>query len=217
MLISADTGDDEAIAASGILFHKWREKFNRVSDGGICCLADHDCQSILQDGGASLPLASVHAVLVLLSARTLLAHAQIIVIIAGMETTGLQMVLVTVAGFTFPMQDFYEKILPVSSCFLLTTKGDSIEDIYDTVTQCALISKSAGGIGVAISNVRTKGGYIRGTNGNSNDLVPMLRNFDETARYVDQGGGQHQGSFAMYFEPWHADVFDFLELRKNHG
>merc|ERR1712176_1062815 len=83
--------------------------------------------------------------------------------------------------------------------------------------QCAMISKSAGGIGVAISNIRAKGGYIRGTNGHSNGIVPMLRNFNETARYVDQGGGKRKGSFAMYLEPWHADVFDFLELKKNHG
>jgi len=105
----------------------------------------------------------------------------------------------------------------MSSCFLLTTQGDSIEGIYDTLKQCALISKSAGGIGVAVSNIRAKGSYIRGTNGYSNGLVPMLRNFNETARYVDQGGGKRKGSFAMYLEPWHADVFDFLELRKNHG
>jgi len=96
-------------------------------------------------------------------------------------------------------------------------QSDSIDGIYDTLKQCALISKSAGGIGVAISNVRAKGGYIRGTNGHSNGLVPMLRNFNETARYVDQGGGKRKGSFAMYLEPWHGDVFDFLELKKNHG
>merc|ERR1719330_643839 len=94
---------------------------------------------------------------------------------------------------------------------------DSIEGIYSTLKQCAQISKCAGGIGVAVSNIRAKGGYIRGTNGYSNGLVPMLRNFNETARYVDQGGGKRKGSFAMYLEPWHADVFDFLELRKNHG
>merc|ERR550537_2055238 len=105
----------------------------------------------------------------------------------------------------------------MSSCFLLTMKGDNIEGIYDTLKQCALISKSAGGIGVAISNIRAQGAYIRGTNGYSNGLVPMLRNFNETARYVDQGGGKRKGSFAMYLEPWHSDVFDFLELRKNHG
>jgi len=105
----------------------------------------------------------------------------------------------------------------MSSCFLLTMKDDSIEGIYDTLKQCALISKCAGGIGVAVSNVRAKGGYIRGTNGTSNGLVPMLRNFNETARYVDQGGGRRKGSFAMYLEPWHADIFDFIELRKNHG
>merc|ERR1719343_1539409 len=96
-------------------------------------------------------------------------------------------------------------------------KDDSIEGIFDTLKQCSLISKSAGGIGVAISNVRAKGSYIRGTNGHSNGIVPMLRNFNETARYVDQGGGKRKGSFAMYLEPWHADIFDFLELRKNHG
>ena len=105
----------------------------------------------------------------------------------------------------------------MSSCFLLKMKEDSIEGIYDTLKQCALISKSAGGIGVAISNVRASGSYIRGTNGQSNGLVPMLRNFNETARYVDQGGGKRKGSFAMYLEPWHADVYDFIELRKNHG
>jgi len=105
----------------------------------------------------------------------------------------------------------------MSSCFLLSMKDDSIEGIYDTLRQCALISKCAGGIGLAISNVRAKGSYIRGTNGYSNGLVPMLRNFNETARYVDQGGGKRKGSFAMYLEPWHADLLDFLELRKNHG
>merc|ERR1719510_974074 len=105
----------------------------------------------------------------------------------------------------------------MSSCFLLTMKSDSICGIYDTLKNCALISKEAGGIGVAISNIRASGSYIRGTNGYSNGLVPMLRNFNETARYVDQGGGKRKGSFAMYLEPWHADVFDFLELRKNHG
>jgi len=105
----------------------------------------------------------------------------------------------------------------MSSCFLLTMQSDSIDGIYDTLKKCALISQSAGGIGVAISNVRAKGGYIRGTNGHSNGLVPMLRNFNETARYVDQGGGKRKGAFSMYLEPWHADVFDFLELRKNHG
>merc|ERR1712129_683382 len=103
----------------------------------------------------------------------------------------------------------------MSSCFLLKMKNDSIEGIYDTLKQCALISKCAGGIGVAVSNIRAKGGYIRGTNGHSNGLVPMLRNFNETARYVDQGGGRRKGSFAMYLEPWHADIFDFIELRKN--
>jgi len=105
----------------------------------------------------------------------------------------------------------------MSSCFLLTIKQDSILGIYDTLKQCALISKCAGGIGVACSNVRAKGSYIRGTNGHSNGLIPMLRNFNETARYVDQGGGKRKCSFAMYLEPWHADVYDFLEMKKNHG
>merc|ERR1712176_515246 len=105
----------------------------------------------------------------------------------------------------------------MSSCFLLTVQSDSISGIYDTLKQCALISKCAGGIGVAVSNIRAGGSYIRGTNGYSNGLVPMLRNFNECARYVDQGGGKRKGAFAMYLEPWHADVFDFLELRKNHG
>jgi len=105
----------------------------------------------------------------------------------------------------------------MSSCFLLTMRSDGIAGIYDTLKQCALISKSAGGIGLAVSNVRARGSYIRGTNGHSNGLVPMLRNFNETARYVDQGGGKRKGSFAVYLEPWHADVFDFLELKKNHG
>jgi len=105
----------------------------------------------------------------------------------------------------------------MSSCFLLTMKNDSIDGIYDTVSQCAKISKCAGGIGLAVSNVRANGSYIRGTNGHSNGLVPMLRVFNETARYVDQGGGKRKGSFAMYLEPWHADIFDFLELKKNHG
>merc|ERR1712176_1600348 len=105
----------------------------------------------------------------------------------------------------------------MSSCFLLTMKNDSIEGIYDTLKQCALISKSAGGIGCAMSNIRASGSYIRGTNGYSNGIVPLLRVYNETARYVDQGGGKRKGSFAMYLEPWHADIFEFLELRKNHG
>lgn len=105
----------------------------------------------------------------------------------------------------------------MSSCFLLTMKGDDMQGIYDTLTACALISKAAGGIGLAVSEIRAKGSYIRGTNGYSNGLVPMLRVFNDTARYVDQGGGKRKGSFAMYIEPWHADIFDFLELKKNHG
>jgi len=105
----------------------------------------------------------------------------------------------------------------MSSCFLLTMKDDSIDGIYDTLKQTAKISQSAGGIGLSIHNVRAKGSYIKGTNGVSNGIVPMLRNFDMTARYVDQGGGKRKGSFAIYLEPWHADVFDFLDLKKNHG
>lgn len=105
----------------------------------------------------------------------------------------------------------------MSSCFLLTMKEDSISGIYDTLQQCAKISQNAGGIGLAIHNVRATGSYIKGTNGTSNGIVPMLRVFNDTARYVDQGGGKRKGSFAMYMEPWHADVFDFLELKKNHG
>ncbi len=105
----------------------------------------------------------------------------------------------------------------LSSCFLLTMKDDSIDGIYDTLKNCAKISQSAGGIGLSIHNVRAKGSYIKGTGGTSNGIVPMLRNFDMTARYVDQGGGKRKGSFAIYLEPWHADVFDFLDLKKNHG
>lgn len=105
----------------------------------------------------------------------------------------------------------------LSSCFLLSMQDDSIDGIYDTLKQCAKISQSAGGIGLSIHNVRATGSYIKGTNGTSNGIVPMLRNFDMTARYVDQGGGKRKGSFAIYLEPWHADIFDFLDLRKNHG
>ena len=105
----------------------------------------------------------------------------------------------------------------MSSCFLLTMKEDSIEGIYETLKACAQISQSAGGIGLSIHNIRATGSYIKGTNGTSNGIVPMLRVFNDTARYVDQGGGKRKGSFAMYIEPWHADVFDFLDLKKNHG
>lgn len=105
----------------------------------------------------------------------------------------------------------------MSSCFLLTMKDDSIDGIYDTLKQTAKISQSAGGIGLAIHNIRATGSYISGTNGTSNGIVPMLRVFDMTARYVDQGGGKRKGSFAMYIEPWHADIMDFLDLRKNFG
>lgn len=105
----------------------------------------------------------------------------------------------------------------MSSCFLLTMQDDSIDGIYDTLKQTAKISQSAGGIGLSIHNVRATGSYIRGTNGTSNGIVPMLRVFNDTARYVDQGGGKRKGSFAIYLEPWHADIYDFIELRKNHG
>ncbi|MDH7448369.1 ribonucleoside-diphosphate reductase subunit alpha [Aquimarina sp. 2201CG14-23] len=105
----------------------------------------------------------------------------------------------------------------MSSCFLLATKDDSIDGIYDTLKQTAKISQSAGGIGLSIHNVRATGSYIAGTNGTSNGIVPMLRVFNDTARYVDQGGGKRKGSFAIYVEPWHADIFDFLDLKKNHG
>ena len=105
----------------------------------------------------------------------------------------------------------------MSSCFLLTTKEDSISGIYDTLKQCAQISQSAGGIGLSIHDIRATGSYIKGTNGTSNGIVPMLRVFNDTARYVDQGGGKRKGSFAIYVEPWHADIFDFLDLKKNHG
>ena len=122
----------------------------------------------------------------------------------------------------------------LSSCFLICMKDDSIEGIYDTLKQCAMISKSAGGIGLNIHNIRATGlvavlssldflltvtisAYISGTNGYSNGIVPMLRAFDATARYVDQGGNKRPGAFAIYLEPWHSDVFEFIDLRKNHG
>ena len=105
----------------------------------------------------------------------------------------------------------------MSSCFLLAMKDDSIDGIYDTLKQTAKISQSAGGIGLSIHNIRATGSYIAGTNGTSNGIVPMLRVFNDTARYVDQGGGKRKGSFAIYVEPWHADIFDFLNLKKNHG
>ena len=105
----------------------------------------------------------------------------------------------------------------MSSCFLVAMKDDSIEGIYETLKSCALISQSAGGIGLSIHNIRAKGSFIKGTNGTSNGIVPMLRVFNDTARYVDQGGGKRKGAFAIYLEPWHADIEDFLDLKKNHG
>ena len=105
----------------------------------------------------------------------------------------------------------------LSSCFLLSMTDDSIPGIFETLSRCAKISQSAGGIGLSIHNIRAKGSYIKGTGGSSNGIVPMLRVYNDTARYVDQGGGKRKGAFAVYLEPWHADVFDFLELKKNHG
>jgi ribonucleoside-diphosphate reductase alpha chain len=122
--------------------------------------------------------------------------------------------------FTHATPTFFNAGTPkpqMSSCFLLTMKDDSIDGIYDTLKQCAKISQSAGGIGLSIHNIRATGSYIRGTNGTSNGIVPMLRVFNDTARYVDQGGGKRKGSFAIYLEPWHADIFEFLDLRKNVG
>jgi ribonucleoside-diphosphate reductase alpha subunit len=137
-------------------------------------------------------------------------------IAAGIETYN----LMSEKWFTHATPTLFNAGTPkpqLSSCFLLTMKDDSIDGIYDTLKQCAKISQSAGGIGLSIHNVRAKGSYIKGTGGTSNGIVPMLRNFDMTARYVDQGGGKRKGSFAVYLEPWHADVFDFLDLKKNHG
>ncbi len=105
----------------------------------------------------------------------------------------------------------------MSSCFLLSMTDDSIDGIYETLKRCALISQSAGGVGLSIHNIRAKGSYISGTNGVSNGILPMLRVYNDTARYVDQGGGKRKGAFAIYLEPWHADIFDFLDLKKNHG
>jgi ribonucleoside-diphosphate reductase alpha chain len=105
----------------------------------------------------------------------------------------------------------------MSSCFLVQMQDDSIEGIYNTLKQCALISQSAGGIGLSIHNVRASGSYIKGTNGHSNGIIPMIRVFNDTARYVDQGGNKRKGAFAVYLEPWHADIFEFLDLKKNNG
>ena len=105
----------------------------------------------------------------------------------------------------------------LSSCFLLSATDDSIPGIFETLTRCAKISQSAGGIGLSIHNIRAKGSYIKGTGGTSNGIIPMLRVYNDTARYVDQGGGKRKGAFAVYLEPWHADIFDFLDLKKNHG
>ena len=105
----------------------------------------------------------------------------------------------------------------LSSCFLLSMVDDSIEGIFETLSRCAKISQSAGGIGLSIHNIRATGSYIKGTGGTSNGIIPMLRVFNDTARYVDQGGGKRKGAFAVYIEPWHADIMEFLELKKNHG
>ncbi len=105
----------------------------------------------------------------------------------------------------------------LSSCFLLSMTDDSIDGIFETLKRCALISQSAGGIGLSAHNIRATGSYIKGTGGFSNGLVPMLRVFNDTARYVDQGGGKRKGAFAVYLEPWHADIYEFLDLKKNNG
>jgi ribonucleoside-diphosphate reductase alpha chain len=105
----------------------------------------------------------------------------------------------------------------LSSCFLLSMTDDSIPGIFETLARCAKISQSAGGIGISVHNIRAKGSYIKGTGGTSNGLIPMLKVFNDTARYVDQGGGKRKGAFAVYLEPWHADIYDFLDLKKNHG
>lgn len=128
--------------------------------------------------------------------------------------------LMSELSFTHATPTLFNSGLPkpqMSSCFLLFMKDDSIDGIYDTLKSTAVISKSAGGIGLAVHNIRSSGSYIKGTNGTSNGLVPMLRVFNDTARYVDQGGGKRKGSFAIYLEPWHSDIYDFLQLRKNHG
>jgi len=135
---------------------------------------------------------------------------------AAMETYELMSTL----HFTHATPTLFNSGTPrpqLSSCFLLTMKEDSIEGIYDTLKQCAQISKYAGGIGISMHKIRAADSYIRGTNGSSNGLVPMLKVFNDTARYVDQGGGKRKGSFAVYLEPWHADIFDWLDLKKNHG
>lgn len=128
--------------------------------------------------------------------------------------------LLSEGWFTHATPTLYNAGTPkpqMSSCFLLTMKEDSIEGIYDTLKQCAKISQSAGGIGLALHDIRAKGSYIKGTNGTSNGIVPMLKVFNDTARYVDQGGGKRKGSFAVYLEPWHDDIMDFLDLKKNTG
>ena len=128
--------------------------------------------------------------------------------------------LMSMKYFTHATPTLYNAGTPrpqLSSCYLISMKNDSIEGIYDTLKDCAKISKWAGGIGLHIHNIRSTGSHIRGTNGTSNGIVPMLQVFNKTARYVDQGGGKRNGSFAIYLEPWHSDVEDFLELKKNHG
>jgi len=135
---------------------------------------------------------------------------------AALETYELMSTLM----FTHATPTLFNAGTPIpqmSSCFLVDIKGDSIDGIYDTLKTCALISKSAGGIGLSVHRIRASESYIRGTNGSSNGLVPMLRVFNDTARYVDQGGGKRKGAFAVYLEPWHADIIDFLDLKKNHG
>lgn len=128
--------------------------------------------------------------------------------------------LMSTQFFTHATPTLYNAGTPrpqLSSCFLLAMKDDSIDGIYDTLKNCAIISKYAGGIGLSAHNIRASNSYIRGTNGSSNGIVPMLRVFNNTARYVDQGGGKRKGSIAIYLEPWHADIIEFLDLKKNHG
>lgn len=144
---------------------------------------------------------------------------------AGIHTGNLEAAIQTYhllsqGWFTHASPTLFNAATPrpaLSSCFLLTVEGDSVEGIFDTLKHCAQISKHAGGIGLAVSDIRATGSYIAGTNGSSNGLVPMLRVFNDTARYCDQGGGKRKGAFAIYLEPWHADVFVWLDLRKNHG
>ncbi|CAG9314132.1 unnamed protein product [Blepharisma stoltei] len=144
---------------------------------------------------------------------------------AGIHTNDIESTIITYnlmseKWFTHATPTLFNSGTPrnqMSSCFLMAMREDSIEGIYDTLKQCAIISKCAGGIGLSVHNIRASSSYIRGTNGSANGLVPMLKVFNDTARYVDQGGGRRKGAFAIYLEPWHADIFDFLMLKRNTG